>query len=163
MGSTLSSASIPSPEIREICTRGSEECDRGNYREARKLLEMAAAQAGSPAALPRRALAAYGVALAGMERKRMSDAVGFCTAAIERAPYDAELHYALAKVYLLGRSKRLALQAIQAGLLVEANHMGMLRMRERLGRRRKPVLGFLGRSHPLNAFLGRLRHRLLGP
>jgi tetratricopeptide (TPR) repeat protein len=31
-----------------------------------------------------------------------------------------------------------------------------------MGVRRPPVFGSLGRSHPLNCFLGRLRHRLLG-
>lgn len=34
---------------------------------------------------------------------------------------------------------------------------------EWLGVRRRPVIGFLKRSHPLNHALGRIRHRLLGP
>jgi hypothetical protein len=30
----------------------------------------------------------------------------------------------------------------------------------RMGVRKKPVIPFLGRNHPLNKYLGKLRHRL---
>ena len=155
----LSSAVIDTP-VKMLCDRGVAECGSANYRDALKLLELAAAEVGNPARLPGRALAAYGVALAGTDRKRTADAVRFCTIAIERNNVDPECHYALAKVYLIAKSKRLAIQALDAGLLVEREHFGMRKLRKTLGRRRGPVLGFLGRGHPLNVALGRLRNRL---
>lgn len=62
----------------------------------------------------------------------------------------------------LGYRER-AIRAIERGLALEENHALLRAELEALGERRRPVLGFLHRSNPLNRLLGELRHKLTRP
>ena len=98
-----------------------------------------------------------------MEKRRTKDAVRFCEAAISREFYNGE-HYAnLAEVWLAGRSRRHAIEALGRGLAVDPVSSRLANLRRELGVRRGPVLSFLSRDNPLNVFLGRLRHSLNPP
>ncbi len=59
----------------------------------------------------------------------------------------------------LGYRER-AIRAIERGLALDDGHALLKAELEALGERRRPVLGFLHRSNPLNRFLGQLRHKL---
>ena len=49
------------------------------------------------------------------------------------------------------------------GLRLNPRHAGLIGEIRRLGLRRKPVVQFFSRSHPVNRILGRLRGRLARP
>ncbi|MHB8418137.1 MAG: tetratricopeptide repeat protein [Myxococcales bacterium] len=55
-----------------------------------------------------------------------------------------------------------AVRAFQKGLDLAPEHPGLREEMEKLGVRRKPIIGFLDRRNPVNRMLGRLRHRFLG-
>ena len=61
---------------------------------------------------------------------------------------------------MLLNERRLAVNTIERGLKLDPDHKGLLELKQEIGARRKPVLGFLGRDNPLNVFLGRLRHSM---
>jgi tetratricopeptide (TPR) repeat protein len=67
----------------------------------------------------------------------------------------------LGKACLAGRQKRAALNAFYTGLKYDTDNKELLSSIQNLGQRRPPVISFLGRSHPLNKYLGIIRHRLL--
>jgi tetratricopeptide (TPR) repeat protein len=135
---------------------------RGDYTETIRILEHAAAELGSAEQLPPRALAAYAVAIAVSDRRRTADAVRFCQFAIRRNPVDADLHHALAQVYLRVHSKRKAVRAVAQGLRVDPGHAGLQRCLDGLGRRSTPCVPFLSRQHVINRVLGRIRHAVRG-
>ncbi len=62
---------------------------------------------------------------------------------------------------LSGRRKE-ASRALLQGLQIDPQDERLHELHESLGLRRQPVLGFLGRSNPLNHLLGRLRNTMLG-
>jgi tetratricopeptide (TPR) repeat protein len=65
---------------------------------------------------------------------------------------------------LLGIGRRgEAWQAFQRGLKMQPGHPGILRDLKRMGTRRKPVLPFLTRQHPLNVWLGKMRTNEVTP
>jgi tetratricopeptide (TPR) repeat protein len=114
------------------------------------------------AKIPPAALSWYGLSLA-MHRGRFKEAADFCQLAIDKEFYNSEHYQNLARVWVAGKSRRKAVEAIDRGLAVEPGNGGLLKLRVGLGFRRPPVLTFLHRDHPLNQALGRLRHQMKGP
>ncbi len=106
------------------------------------------------------ALALYGyvLALGFREYERGLDCI---RQAIEREMYHPEWYVWMAEVYLRLGDRKSALEAVETALRWDAHHKGALALRRKMGVRRRPVLPFLPRSHPLNVWLGKLRHRLL--
>ena len=74
-----------------------------------------------------------------------------------------QLYLNLAEVYQYAGRPREAMDVLDKGLAVAGRDFRIRRAREKIGRRRAPVLSFLSRNHPLNRLLGKWRHRLLGP
>lgn len=66
----------------------------------------------------------------------------------------------LGRAYLRGERKKAALKAFGSGLKYDHTDKDLLSEIESLGIRKRPVVPFLKRSHPLNKHLGRLRHKL---
>lgn len=64
---------------------------------------------------------------------------------------------ALAELYFSHR--RRAVDAVSAGLKVDARHSGLLKMRRRMGIRRRPCISFLKRNNPFNKWLGRMTYK----
>lgn len=121
--------------------------------EAYRLLQ------GDPAKFSPVALSSYGVCLA-KRKGRIKEAAEFCQLAIEREFYNPE-HYAnMAKVWIQGRARRKAVDAIERGLQIDPGNKGLKKLREEIGIRRRPVIPFLHRDNPLNITLGRMRHRI---
>lgn len=114
------------------------------------------------AKIPPAALSWYGLALA-MHRGRFKEAADFCQLAIDKEFYNSEHYVNLARVWVAGKSRRKAVEAIDRGLAVESGNVTLLKLRVGLGVRRPPVLTFLHRDHPVNQALGRLRHQMKGP
>ncbi len=117
------------------------------------------ATTGTEAKLPSLALSYYGLCLA-IHRGKIKEGAEFCRLAIEKEFYNAD-HYAnLARVWLAGRSRRRAVEALDRGLALEPGNVVLRHLAHELGQRRKPVLAFLARENPVNVTLGKVRHKL---
>ena len=85
--------------------------------------------------------------------------LALCRGAAAADELDVVLLRNLTLAELRAGHRRRALAALQRGLAVDPREPELLRLRCSLGTRRRPVLGFLGRDHPLNRLLGRVTYR----
>jgi len=85
--------------------------------------------------------------------------LNFCrnAAAAETIKVDVFQNLALAELYFSHR--RRAVDAVSAGLKIDLRHLGLLKMRRRMGVRRQPCIAFLRRNNPLNKLLGRMTYK----
>jgi len=141
--------------------RGMELARIGRYHEALEPLEQALAlSVEEPNARYLRALRSwYGLVIA-LARGDFARGRRLCEEAIADGPLDPDLYVNLARVYLRGNRKQLAVEALDTALAIDPHHRQANRLRDQLGRRREPVFGFLDRSHPLNRYAGMVRNRL---
>lgn len=70
------------------------------------------------------------------------------------------LYLNLGKTYLAANKKKEAYFAFQKGLEIDKKDEDLLFELNKLGRRRKPPLSFLKRSHPLNKYIGMFTYEL---
>jgi tetratricopeptide (TPR) repeat protein len=97
----------------------------------------------------------YGVCVA-MVRRRYAEAVKYCKISLRSNFLDPDHRYNLAKVYLERNDRRRAVEALNAGLRLNAKHRRLNSMFNELGRRRPPVIPFLPRGNALNIWLGKM-------
>jgi tetratricopeptide (TPR) repeat protein len=140
--------------------RGLQSLADGRMREALALFESAISlerQLGEsrPQA---RYLSYYGLCLA-LARDEVREALRFCREAVTIENYNADLRLNLGRVLMAADRKREAYATYRKGLELDRNHAGIRRALRTMGVRRRPALPFLGRSHPINRLLGRLRTR----
>jgi hypothetical protein len=101
--------------------------------------------------------------------KNYKQGIDTCLSALKEVkgsiPEGLELFYPvlylnLGKTYLAAGYKKAALDVFFKGLTYDHEDKDLLREIKKLGARKKPVVGFLPRAHPVNKYLGKLRHRL---
>lgn len=80
-------------------------------------------------------------------------------AALETIQSRVFVNLALAELKLNHRKR--ACSAVKIGLSIDHTDPNLLKLRDRMGVRRTPVLPFLKREHPLNRLLGRYTWRRL--
>jgi tetratricopeptide (TPR) repeat protein len=150
-----------SAEVAEYVRRGVECCRRGDWNEGLRCLGKVAENDEKPEGLPGLfySYLGYGIAL---RDKRVRDGLKLCRHSIEVEFYQAENYVNLARTYLLARDRKGAVKTVRAGLKIDRNNQALIAMYKDLGIRSRPVLSFLDRSHPINVFLGRLRHAVRG-
>ena len=113
----------------------------------------------SSGALPNwRCLSYFGLSLAQAEGAGL-EAIRACEAALKGDRTDPVLHLNLGRVYLLAGRTPKAILAFQAGLEQDPSRSDLQAALAAVERRSAPVLPMLGRSHPLNVYLGRMRAR----
>jgi len=101
-----------------------------------------------------------GVVLARSER-RWAEAEQLCDTAVRMKRNQAQLYLNLAEVYMAADRKEDAMEVLRSGLRYARRDVRLNIAMNRLTERRRPVLPFLTRKHPLNRQLGILRHRTL--
>lgn len=142
--------------IAELFTQGVQACREDKWREALPLLTEVARMADNGGNLPGIFYSYLGVAIARCEgRKR--DGLELCRYAVRRQPKEPENHLNLAMAYLMVGRRAAAVRAMEKGLRLRPRHRRLLELQLFLGRRRSPILPFLGRSHFLNVLIGRAR------
>ena len=96
----------------------------------------------------------YGLGLAMVER-RFDRALELCRSAAKEEFFNPELYHNLARVHLAFGFKAEAIRYLRRGLMIDPGNVAMLTELNELGLRRRPVLSFLPRRHPINRLLGR--------
>ncbi|HSD50314.1 MAG TPA: hypothetical protein VLG48_02820, partial [Candidatus Methylomirabilis sp.] len=87
------------------------------------------------------------------ERQQFKEATGLCRQALAKEPEKAIHYLNLGRIFLAAGEKRLAINAFYQGLKRE-RHRLIVDELKRLGIRKRPVVGPLSRSHPVNKYLG---------
>jgi tetratricopeptide (TPR) repeat protein len=147
---------------RDLIRRGVAAWKSGNSRRAGEYLLVACERfTEQDVRVPASVLSLYAACLAN--EGKLKEAVEMCRAALADEPHNAEAHLNLARVYLAAGSRRKAVESLNRGLAIAPRHPALLTLRERLGRRKSPVLPFLPRGNPINVALGRARASLKTP
>jgi hypothetical protein len=94
----------------------------------------------------------------GALQGKVREGLKLCEHSLKIQYYEADNHWNLARVQIVSGERLAAFQTISRGLKLDPTHEGLLQTQKEIGVRRRPVLGFLSRDHPLNIWLGRLRH-----
>ena len=98
----------------------------------------------------------YGLCI-GLAKKRHTDAIKMCQAAIQLEQYNPDLHWNLGRVLYDAGRRREAYRVFVRGVKQQPGHRGLVTEIKRMGLRKKAVLPFLNRKNPLNVTLGRMR------
>jgi tetratricopeptide (TPR) repeat protein len=148
---------LPEPEL---IRRGTTAWKLGNIDVAAKMLFAACDRLSHQEGkrVPAAALSLYAVCLA--RQGKLKEAVETCRKAISLEPYSAEAHLNMTRIYMVGNSRKKAVEALDKGLALSPRHRELLALRNELGSREAPVLSFLSRDNPLNIALGKARATL---
>ena len=87
------------------------------------------------------------------------DGIKLCRKAALEEISDGDVFLNLARAEFLLESRRRTVFALERGLEIDAYHEGLWLMRKRLGIRKRKLLPFLQRAHPLNIKLGCLMRK----
>lgn len=148
---------MPDQRANTVFSRGLTAVERGRYLEALAFFETSMEMARRGGETPRiKCLSYYGLCVA-MASTRLQDAHDLCAAAVQADPSDPDHHLNLGRVHLRMGERELAFESFVRGLRLDRRHRGIIDAIGTIGFRRRPVLAFLGRRHPLNRMLGQLR------
>jgi hypothetical protein len=138
---------------REMLERGRALFDSGDAEGALWFLRTAHDRDGNDA----RVRSWYGLCL-GLGDRRFEEAVALCQSAAKQEFFNPDLYLNLARLYLGFGFKSEGVRYLRRGLMIDPGHGEILAMLRDLGDRASPVLGFLPRRHPVNRWLGAVRH-----
>lgn len=101
-----------------------------------------------------------GVSIARAQRK-WDHAVKLCEIAVQLKRGEVQFHLNLADVYAAAGRREDALDTLDSALELLGEDKRLRHARNKVEKRRNPVLPFLTREHFLNRELGKMRHRAL--
>jgi hypothetical protein len=142
---------------RALVQEGVRLCREGQWNKGLDRLREVAASSIDPLRLPGTFFSYLGYGMAHVHGRK-EEGLKLCKRAIEIEFYQADNFYNLARMHVLLRQRKDAVDAIEQGLKVDPDHRGLQELREQIGHRRPPVVARLPRRHLLNRLLGRLRH-----
>jgi hypothetical protein len=90
-------------------------------------------------------------------RRRFTEALGYCNVSLSRDVTNPDHRANTALVYLERDDRRRAVKHLYAGLRLQPENPRIHRILDEIGWRRRPVIRFFDRDHPLNVVLGKLR------
>ncbi|HVN08009.1 MAG TPA: hypothetical protein VMV61_03510 [Patescibacteria group bacterium] len=106
-------------------------------------------------------LSYYGLAL-GQAARNWEEAEALCLAALRKRRQIPQLYLNLAELYRCRGRVADAVETLSDGLRYTGRDSRLLDAMAFFGYRRPPVLAFLRRTHPINRYLGKVRHHALG-
>ena len=135
---------------------GIERCRQEKYEDALPWLT-GAFEDGIPEGREWAVAASYlGFCMARLKGKR-EDGIRLCRHALRAQVLESEIWLNLARVHLLGKDRKSAVEALEKGLSYAPEDRHLRRLRDSLGTRQAPPIRFLPRSHFLNRALGKMR------
>ena len=108
--------------------------------------------------VPPGVIASY--ALARGHMRELKAALDMCRRALSADRSNPYIHACLAELYLLAGSRRQAVEAVRRGLATSPDYPVLLRLRQEMGVRQRPAIGFLSRGSRVNIALGRARRKI---
>jgi len=132
-------------------------CREGEWKKALPVLASAIENRGPGEQVPGIAYSYLGYGVARFQGKQR-EGLKLCEHALKVQYYESDNHWNLTRIHVLMANRRLAVQALERGLKLDPDHAGLLEVKKEIGMRKRPVLGFLDRGHPVNIVLGRIRH-----
>lgn len=87
------------------------------------------------------------------------DGLRICRKAAASEFFTPDVFLNLAKVHLLMGDRKEAWSTLMKGLRLDPDHAGLIAEVRQMGIRRKPIIPFLERSHPLNKLAGSISSR----
>lgn len=145
--------------VRAIADEGVSLCRAGDWDRGMQLLGQVVEQRGLSDELPGTAYSFLGFGVARFQKK-VREGLKLCEHAVKIQFYEPDNHLNAARVQLLARNRKGAVEAIGRGLKLDPHHAGLRGLRQEIGIRKRPVLRFLSRNNPINRLLGRIRHDL---
>lgn len=146
-------------ELNQAALQGIEACKKGQWKEGLAVLGKVAEADRQGAELNGQFYSYLGYGIARYER-RVKEGLALCQHSIKLQFYEPENYLNLARVHLLARNRRKAVDALNRALKLNASNPGAIALAREIGWRRRPVIPFLSRSNFLNRLLGRLSYRL---
>jgi len=146
-------------ELNQAALKGIEACKKGQWKEGLAVLGKVAEADRQGAELNGQFYSYLGYGIARYER-RVKEGLALCQHSIKLQFYEPENYLNLARVHLLARNRRKAVEALNRALKLNASNPGAIALAREIGWRRRPVIPFLPRSNFLNRLLGRLSYRL---
>lgn len=110
--------------------------------------------------VPASGLASYALALG--HNREVRRGIELCKRAQNADPRNAHIYWCLAKLQMLSKARKDAIDTVERGLRAAPDNFMLLRMRKKLGVRQPTPLPFLDRKHGLNVRLGRIMHKIKG-
>lgn len=139
-------------ESRELFTAAEASIKRGNYRRAAALLNDALKiSPDNPIYL---SMLGYCVGIQG----NLVAAEKMCRKAVTQMAMEPIVHVNLGRVLLEQGRRREAREELKFAYKIDNTNAPAALELSRMGVRRKQVIPFLHRNHPLNCYLGKLRH-----
>jgi len=108
--------------------------------------------------IPPAILGYYGLAVG--QSRNVREGLKICLEALSLDRRNANIYLCLARLYVLAKSKKNAIDVIAQGLRVSRKHRGLNTLRDLLGVRQKVPISFLPRENAVNVGLGRAFRRL---
>ena len=99
----------------------------------------------------------YGIA---RYQKQVKEGLRLCQHAVKAQFYHPDCHLYLARVQILAKNRKGAVHAIAQGLALDPRNSALRSLHDEIGVRKRPVIGFLSRSNPVNRTLGKLRRQM---
>jgi Flp pilus assembly protein TadD len=146
-------------ELNQAALRGVEACKQGKWKEGLAVLGKIAEADRQGAELNGQFYSYLGYGIARYER-RVKEGLALCEHSIKVQFYEPENYVNLARVYLLARNRRKAVEALTRALKLNVSHPGARALAREIGWRRPPVIPFLSRNNLLNRLLGKMRYQL---
>ncbi|MDX1584029.1 MAG: hypothetical protein R3338_10570, partial [Thermoanaerobaculia bacterium] len=143
----------PGGDVQKAISVAIDATDRGDYRGALKLFNLIY-EDKDPRTAPPKGLSYYGLCILKAERRK-KEAIQLGEIAREREFYDSHHWANLVRIYLGSGSRRRAVAVLQEGLDRMPKDPVLLAVREEIGYRKGPAIGFLHRDNPINIFLGK--------
>ena len=101
----------------------------------------------------------FGLCL-GLAERRFDKALELCRSSAKEEFFNSTLYHNLARLHLAFGFKAEGIRFLRRGLMIDPHNVLILEEMQRLGVRKRPLIGFLRRRHLLNRWLGRRLRRL---
>jgi hypothetical protein len=150
---------IGSAVLQKLAERGVNYCRQGDWDTGMACLARVAEVDNGGSELPSLFYSYLGFGIAYREG-RIREGLDLCRHACRISFYEPENLINLARTSLIAGQRGEAWRAIRRGYALDSSNRVLRKLHSKLGVRKRPVLRFLGREHPLNRLLGRLRHGL---